>query len=173
MDRGIWLAQDRDEFRLWLRHVEGASRVLEIGSRFGYSMLAMAMVMNPRGTIVSVDKGPDEELMAVYGDRGQMECWAVCCDAAKSYVDDVVSIEGDSLDELTVKEVMSHGPFDVVFIDGDHKRAHADYLNYGVDAKVCGFHDIAGLVADDWSQIKRGKRYCEYVFGPKGIGVLV
>ena len=37
-----------------------------------------------------------------------------------------------------------HGPYDLVFIDGDHSPAgvRADWQNYGPMARLVAFHDI-------------------------------
>ena len=51
---------------------------------------------------------------------------------------------GDSTDPDMVFNVAKLGPYDLVFIDGDHRYegVKTDWLNYGPLGKVVVFHDI-------------------------------
>ena len=53
---------------------------------------------------------------------------------------------GDSKNPDIIAAVKELGPFDAVFIDGDHRYdgVKADWINYGNMGRLVGFHDIAG-----------------------------
>jgi hypothetical protein len=69
--------------------------------------------------------------------KGWGEIWGI----------EVVPIEGDSGDGRIVELVRSYGPYDFIFIDGDHSydAVRKYWLNYGpmvADGGIVVFHDI-------------------------------
>lgn len=146
-------AQDEEEFLGLLEHVKGARSVLEIGSRFGVSLMRLAKAA-PDARIVSVDlPGAD----GVEGSRVSLEATVL---ALRFCERDVHLILGDSHDALTLAAVAALAPFDVCFIDGDHsyEGVWQDWTDYGPLASIVAFHDIAGNVGGVrrlWTDIER------------------
>lgn len=135
----VELCQLHDEFQACLRLFRDAapSKILEIGTASGgtlYHWLKNLRVS--AATVVSVDfVEPDYPL-----DRGQVATWA-------PPGVQLVLMEGDSHDPKVVGDVRSHGPYDWVFIDGNHRYQHAkaDLDNYWPMVAPAGYlclHDI-------------------------------
>lgn len=133
------LLQNPEEFAefLELLRAEGVRSYLEIGLGWGGSLWRVGNHL-PRGSlIVAVDKTPTESahelfrscLARLKAERGQ----------------DGHLILGNSADQTTVDAVRDLGPFDCVFIDGDHsyEGSEADWLNYGPMGRIVAFHDIS------------------------------
>jgi len=126
------------EHLLWLS--KWANSILEIGSRYGDTLLQMARAMPTKGRVVAVDLPgiqpwgyPDSEPhlmanMAILKKEGY----------------DTYLFLGDSTNPQTVKAAKSLAPFDLVFIDGDHRYegVKKDWENYGPLGKMVVFHDI-------------------------------
>jgi hypothetical protein len=94
--------------------VRGKKNVLEIGTRFGRTAVILAMHCHPEGKVTSVDINQSDA-------RKTLE------QVPKEIRDKIVLIESDS---KTV-DYGNRGPFDLIFIDGDHsfKGVIADTLN--------------------------------------------
>ena len=139
------------EYVKLLSWVKGAKSVLEIGSRFGYTLVDLAHVMDGKGTVVSVDlpdaEGWNDDLsaQAIKHLRANVE-------QIKREGYDAHLFEGDSKDPEIIEKVKALGPFDVVFIDGDHtyEGVKADWLSYGHLGKMVIFHDIRKPEPPEW-----------------------
>lgn len=176
---------EHDAF-LTIMENENVKSYLEIGSMYGGSLWRVAH-SRPKGTrVVSVD-------------------YAIDTPAARPHLEDCISelgksgydahfIYGDSRSEETVDKAHALGPYDVVFIDGDHtlEGATSDWEKYGPMGRIVCFHDIAWNntwrssvpgrpfkamgVPELWNSLKSQYRYQEIkMHGPGnyyGIGVL-
>lgn len=160
-----------------LMKAEGARSYLEIGSKYGGSLWRVAKTMPKGSRIVSLDldvNGPSLR---------------ACIAALRGDGYDAHLIAGNSMDQARVEKARALGPFDCVFVDGNHKLMYvrADWDNYGPMAKMVAFHDIGWrratpsspnriLVPEFWNEIKDGYRHREILLDPTGdafgIGVI-
>lgn len=91
------------------------SQVVEVGTLFGYSAVAMAQALPAGGRVISLEKSEDNFKVAKE------------LVAASSVASKIELICGDALDSLSAIE--GRGPFDLVFIDAN-KGAYVDYLSW-------------------------------------------
>ena len=160
------------EFKGLLGYVRGARSVLEIGSRYGQSLLHFAQACATGSRVVSVDLGYSTDRP----DVNTRENWDEAIEALKPDYD-VHQIVGDSHAAETIERVKALGPYDFIFIDGDHslKGCLQDWTHYGGMGKVVAFHDVAAIedVAQVWNIAKVDKKHCLlYETGGFGIGVV-
>jgi len=127
-----------EEFRTLMRK-EGVKRYLEIGSKNGGSLWRMAQKLDKGARIVSVDLPHGDTSFKVTLPNLQS-----CVDRLNKEGFDAHLIVGDSTDPEVVEKVRALGPFDVVFIDGNHTRPfiEKDFANYGPMCRMVAFHDI-------------------------------
>ncbi len=163
------LLQDRDEFNSFCQLLadENVKSYLEIGSFSGGSIELVAQVLPKGSRIVSVDKpwkSTKEHKLRDVLSRLKQEGY------------DTHLIIGDSTDSKIIETVYALGPYDAVFIDGDHRLAYveSDWKHYGVITRIVGFHDIARDMPKDqhggphevgswWRQLKTGYRNVEFI----------
>lgn len=163
------LLQDRDEFSEFcqLLKTENVRSYLEIGSFSGGTIELVANVLPKGSRIVAVDKPwkstKEAKLRAVI-------------QRLKQAGYDTHLIIGDSTDPKTIAIAHKLGPYDAVFIDGDHRLPYVkkDWDNYGVMGRIVGFHDIARdllqndyggphEVASFWRSFKNDYRSVEFI----------
>lgn len=117
-----------------------ATSILEIGSRYGDTLIQLAHAMPVKGFVVAVDLPgiqpwgyPDSEF-SLRENMTKLE--------EEGYVTKLLF--GDSTHPQTIKAVKSLGYFDLVFIDGDHRYegVKSDWEHYGPLGRVVVFHDI-------------------------------
>lgn len=161
------------ELEKLLEWVKEADSILEIGCRYGANLRAMAHAMKGK-KIVGVDL-PDAE-----GWEGESPS-----DELKRTVQELVDegfdahlIIGDSHSTDTLEMASALGPFDVVFIDGDHsyKGVKMDWEFYGPLGKTVIFHDIAkqGIstqVYKLWAELRKTHKYEEFVAKNSVMGI--
>jgi Methyltransferase domain len=96
-------------------------------------------------------------------------------------------ILGDSTARPIIDKVARLGPYDLVFIDGDHTLAgvRADWLNYGPMARIVAFHDIDAPhapklpperlrhygVHQHWAELRERYRHTEILGRVRGMGI--
>ena len=80
----------------------------------------------------------------------------------------LIILSGDSTSELCIKNAEKEGPYDLVFIDGNHTNPfiQQDFTNYGSLTKKNGYvalHDIVSNewpdVSKSWNKIKKNKNF--------------
>lgn len=157
---------------------------LEIGSKFGGSLWRIGSALGEGSRVVAVDL-PEGNSDWSASHASLSSCIERLCDRGC----DANAVFGNSADTKTVEAVKKLGPFDMVFIDGDHSLAgiKKDWANYGPLGKMVAFHDIAwrneprdrGYIIDApgfWADVKRDYRNVEIKLDPtnrdNGIGVL-
>jgi predicted O-methyltransferase YrrM len=93
----------------------GVRKIVEFGTLFGYSALAMAKVLPEDGVLFTLEKDESHHRFAA-------ETFAASPAGRK-----IVSLCGDAAD--LARSVEDRGPFDLVFIDAN-KTGYVDYLNW-------------------------------------------
>lgn len=93
------------------------ARVLEIGSLFGGTLWHWAHLPHIE-LLVSVDL-PSKHPNVAEGVRDARTHWHEWFDPHVEFVD----VQADSHDNHTIQEASEYGPFDFIFIDGDHTYA--------------------------------------------------
>jgi len=91
------------------------SKIVEIGTLYGYSSLMMARVLPENGVIFTLDLNTERQTKAQH---------LVQADPHSSKIQ---FISGPAMDSLKKLEEQEEGPFDMVFIDAD-KASYLDYL---------------------------------------------
>lgn len=172
---GSMLEQHEGEFSQMLAQITECRSALEIGSRYGHSILRIAQAIKPLSKVVAVDL----PYTGGYGDAPPAE--NILRDNIKKIGElghETHLLLGDSHSAGVVEKVRSLGPFDFCFIDGDHsyEGVKADWENYGPLAKIVAFHDIVNNVGCFrlWGEVKKlGYRYVEYTSSVwLGIGII-
>jgi predicted O-methyltransferase YrrM len=163
------LLQDIDEFNGFcnLLKRENVGSYLEIGSWTGQSIKGVATILPKGSRIVSVDK-PFKETKGV-------ALRLMMSDLNRAGYDTHLFL-ADSTDPTTIAKVKPLGPFDAVFIDGDHRFDYvkSDWEHYGPLGRIVGFHDIARDMPQDaqggphqahtfWNGIKNGYKHIEII----------
>ncbi len=135
-----------EELRWMLDKTAGCSSVLEIGSRAGHTLRALATHCKPDAKVCSIDieDGGVSEIVNELNAKGfQAE-----------------ALFANSNSPAAVIWAKDRAPFDFIFIDGDHEYegVRADWNNYRGMAKwAVGFHDIGHHtlgVRQLWNEIK-------------------
>lgn len=159
--------QNQNEFDWLLTKVKGKS-LLEVGSCFGGTIAPLAKKMNAE-VVVSVDLGYGVGLPMGVNTIGHLQAALDTLEGEKHL------IIGDSHSVPIIERARRLGPYDVVFIDGDHshKGVLMDWLAYGQMGKMIAFHDVKecpGVVAL-WKDLKR-HYHTEELMIQHGIGIL-
>jgi len=100
--------------------VQGARKILEIGTLGGFSTIELARALPEDGRLVSLEYDPKHAEVA----RGNL--------AAAGLADRVEVRVGAALDSLPQVQADGVGPFDLVFIDAD-KGNNAHYVRWALD----------------------------------------
>jgi predicted O-methyltransferase YrrM len=105
---------------LWLlARVQGARKILEIGTLGGYSAIWMASALPAGGRLISLEVDPDAAKVA----RANIK---------RAGLSEVVEVRlGRALDTLPKLAAAREGPFDLTFIDAD-KPSNPDYFEWAL-----------------------------------------
>lgn len=174
------------ETLLMLALGHGCRSFLEIGSRWGDSFHYLAAGLGAGTKAVAVDMPGGK-----WGDEKSQPYLLAAVKALKGrkHGVDASALFGDSRDPQMISEVQALGPYDLVFIDGDHTSLGvlADWKNYGpMGAKLVAFHDIDADSKPEkkarkygvpalWREIKKTHATIEILSSNRemGIGVVV
>lgn len=178
---GIRWLQYEDELSAFIDLLkrEGVRSYLETGAHHGDTMHAVGCALPEGSRIVGVDL--PGATAGRYKDSWKAMQRAV--DDLRSRGRDAHALVGNSHDRRTVKAASALGPFDAVFIDGDHTPSgvRADWKDYGSLARIVGFHDIARAVEikkcgvqSFYRDLCQTHRHTEFAFhgAHRGIGVV-
>ncbi|WP_027797090.1 O-methyltransferase [Paraburkholderia acidipaludis] len=113
--RAINVAPNQGKFLYLLARIQGARRVLEIGTLGGYSAIWLARALPADGTLVTLEAMTANAAVA----RANL--------AAAGVSDKVTVVEGLALDSLDRMVEEGVAPFDFIFIDAD-KSNNPHYL---------------------------------------------
>jgi predicted O-methyltransferase YrrM len=116
-----------------LARVQGARRILEIGTLGGYSAIWLARALPADGRLITLEFDPKYAEVA----RGNI---------ARAGLADVVELRlGRALDTLAQLAAEGRGPFDMIFIDAD-KQTYPDYFAWALKLSRRGTLIIADNV---------------------------
>lgn len=114
---------------------------LEIGARHGDTFwdVMRALPTGARGVAVDLPNGP-------WGSSGSESSLRETVRLLHAEGYDAHEVLGDSRAPEVLSAVGALGPYDAVFIDGDHRYypARADWDHYRSMARLVAFHDIVG-----------------------------
>jgi len=127
-----------------LARMQGAHKILELGTLGGYSTIWLARALPPDGRLISLEIDPKRAEIA----RANI---------ARAELASVVEIRvGRATDSMQRLLAESSGPFDLIFIDAD-KPGYAEYLQWALKLSRAGTLILAdnvirkGAVADPTS----------------------
>lgn len=149
----IAVAPNQGKFLHLLARIQGARRILEIGTLGGYSAIWLARALPEGGKLVSLEFNPEYAKVAE-------------ANIARAGLADKVEIRvGRALDNLPGVEADGLGPFDLSFIDAN-KENNPEYFSWAVKLSRVGalvitdnvVRDGAVLDADSQSAAIQGTR---------------
>lgn len=161
---GLKASQNEHELRQFIEFLQSknVTSYLEIGSRHGDAFHEVVRHLPEGSRAVAVDLPG-----GVWGRRESLPVLKFAANSLRGKGYEITLIIGNSQSRKTVEQVRALGPFDAVFIDGDHtiQGVKADFMNYRDMATYVGFHDIAGRgqrertgktvdVQDLWEEIR-------------------
>jgi len=141
------VAPNQGQFLSLLLQIQGARRILEIGTLGGYSTVWMARALPADGQIISLEVDPTHARVAMENIQNA------------GFAEQVEIRIGPALDSLAALAT-ENDPFDFIFIDAD-KQNNPMYLKYALHLSRAGtiiFADNVirgGVVVDDSSDDER------------------
>ena len=171
--------QNKEEFDWLLDRMAGARSILEIGSCLGLSLRHFAKRLAPGAKIRSIDAGVCYDLKDGKPVKFVNAPYLLLTiqDLDNSGFDATVMI-GNSTWPQVVEWARERGPYDFIFIDGDHsyEGVKSDFENYAPMGKLIGLHDIAHQTYDVhryWTELKSRYWTQEKIASEKGTGIVM
>jgi hypothetical protein len=135
--------QHQDELERFVRFCQerGVRRYLEIGSRWGESFYAVMANLPVPSFGMSIDLPENEEkAQSLMGTAAEL----------RGLGHDILTMLYDSRSKEAAAVAKLNGPYDLVFIDGDHTYAgvSADWTDYHWLAPIVALHDVSA--PDTW-----------------------
>ena len=132
----IDVAPNQGKFLQLLAELQGARRILEIGTLGGYSTICLARALPPDGQIVTLEVNPRHAEVAL-------------SNIARANLSSVVDLRlGPALESLAQLEAQHAEPFDLIFIDAD-KPGYPHYLQWALKFSRPGTLILADNVIRD------------------------
>jgi predicted O-methyltransferase YrrM len=123
-----------------LARMQGARKILEVGTLGGYSAIWMARALAPGGRVVTLEIDPKHAAVARVN-------------LARAGVADAVDLRlGPALETLPKLFAEESGPFDLIFIDAD-KPSNPDYFRWALQLSRAGSLIIVDNVVRDGAVI--------------------
>lgn len=167
--------QNQVEWQWLLGKITGLESFLEVGSCLGYSLRDLAFHAVKGAKLRSIDLGEVGPPTARFSTGRYLQ---ETIDTLRGMGYDVSVLLEDSHSPIAVKWAEEQGPYDFVYIDGDHslEGVMADWANYGHLGKIVGFHDInhdGHGVKRFWQALKaEGWRTEEKITSHQGTGLV-
>ena len=115
----INVAPNQGKMLMLIARIQGARRILEIGTLGGYSTIWLARALPPGGRLITLEADATHAAVAQ-------------ANIARAGLADIVEVRvGRALDTLPKLTAEGHGPFDLVFIDAD-KPSTPDYFAWAL-----------------------------------------
>lgn len=159
--------QSAPELTWLLSKIVGAGSILEIGSRGGNNLRCMAAACRPGAKLRSIELVDREDKL-----KGTI-AWL------NEHGYDADFLVHNSQSPKAWQWAHDQGPYDFVFIDGDHGyyAVLMDWMMYGPLGKWVGFHDIHHPHGPSqlWQEIKAAKYVTEEIhqgYDIMGIGIV-
>ncbi len=129
----INVASNQGKFLHLLAKIQGAKRILEIGTLGGYSTIWLARTLPAGGRLVTLEFEPKHAEVAQKN-------------FARAGLADIIELRlGPAVDSLRQLVAEKQPPFDFIFIDAD-KDNYPDYFNWSLKLSRCGTCIIADNV---------------------------
>ena len=132
----IQVAPNQGKLLMILARIQGARRILEIGTLGGYSTIWLARALPDGGRLVTLEADPKHAEVA----RANI---------ARAGLSGKVDVRlGRAVDTLPRLEAEGAGPFDFVFVDAD-KEGYSDYLDWSLRLSRPGTVIVADNIVRD------------------------
>jgi predicted O-methyltransferase YrrM len=132
----IDVSPSQGKFLEVIAQIQGAHRILEIGTLGGFSTICLARALPPGGRLITLEVEPKHATVAL-------------SNIARAGFASVVELRlGPALDSLAQLHREHAEPFDLIFIDAD-KPSYADYLQAALKLSHLGTLILADNVVRD------------------------
>lgn len=146
----INVAPNQGKLLMLLAKLQGARRILEIGTLGGYSTIWLARALPAGGKLITLEADAKHAEVAM-------------ANIARAGLDGVIELVlGPALETLPRVAAQNRGPFDLIFIDAD-KPSNPDYFAWALRLSRPGSLIIADNVVRDGAVIDAASREASIV----------